>query len=476
MKRLLTILFFIPLLVNAQLLRYSDFENTTNFLRYLPSTSGTFFKEGSMSWSCVADNTYYVSPSRSARFELRRTDTGTDSKRAEITIDELDGNVWHDISIMLPSSGWAPDAQPQIILQAHDRHPTNACSASPPFAIETKAVGGVEHYFIRTRYSNANYCIVDNRKERDPVDLGPVTFDVWVRWIVKVVPSTSGTGEVIVWRDNNPNPVYSLTGVNTNYVGANSTFYWKTGIYKWVWANSGYGGSTSTVRVMYVDNIKVWGPASTYNEVSGFVPLGNVPPTINAGSDVTLGSGTTTFTRTATDGDLDGFITGRGWSRISGPNTPTMVSGSTTAGLSLSGMIPGVYQYRYAATDNNGATTTADILITIPATSNILPAVSVAGNPTPINYATSFTLNSDGGTDADGSIAAIKWLALSGPPCIIVNDNQASTLITGTGPGTYLFQITVTDNYGGETSATVSVTILASGIGSFNRRGTIILR
>lgn len=90
MRKLLTILLFVfPLLASSQLLRYSEFENTTNFLRYLPSTSGTFFREGIQPWSVAVDGTFVVSPTHSARFELRRTDTGTDSKRAEITIDEI---------------------------------------------------------------------------------------------------------------------------------------------------------------------------------------------------------------------------------------------------------------------------------------------------------------------------------------------------------------------------------------------------
>ena len=458
MKRLLTILLFLPLLSNSQLLRYSDFE-ATPFLRYFPSTSGTFFKEGIQAWSVTADNTFYVSSNHSARFELRRTDTGTDSKRAEITIDELSGNVWHDIYIMLPSSGWAPDPKEQVILQAHDRHPTNACSASPPFSIETKAVGGVEHYFVRTRYSNADYCTVSNRIERPAVDLGPVTYDVWVRWTVHITPSTTGTGTIELFKNGSLTPVYSLYNVNTNYVGANATMFWKTGIYKWVWANSGYGGSTSTVRVLYVDNIKVWGPASTLYDVLGTTPPINLPPVVNAGGNVTLSSGATTFTRTATDSDPDGFITLRSWQWWAGPNTPTMVSGGSSAFLSLTGMTAGVYQYRYNAIDNNSALTSQDIFITIPSSSNISPTVSVTGNASPVAYTGSLVLHSNGGADADGTITGIVWTILSGPSGVITNPTDANPLVTGVSPGPYLFEIEVTDNLGATTTATVSINV-----------------
>jgi len=461
MKKLLLILFLFPFLANGQKLRYSEFENTTNFLRYLPAPGGStpsFFREGAQTWSITADNTRYVSPTRSARFELRRTDTGTDSRRAEITIDEISGAVWHDQYIMLDSAGWLPDAKEEVILQAHDRHPTNACSASPVFSIETKAVGGVGHYFLRTRYSNADYCTVSNRIERPAVDLGVITYNVWVRWTVKLVSSTTGTGIIEVYRNGSLTPVYSLYNVNTNYVGANTTHFWKTGIYKWVWAQSGYGGSTSTVRIMYVDGISVWGAASTIYDVLGTSVPANLPPIVNAGGDTTLTSVATTFSRTAIDSDPDGFIALRSWQWVSGPNTPTLTGGGTAV-LGLSGMIAGVYQYRYSAIDNSGAVSSQLISITIPATANVAPTVSVTGNTSPVPWTGSLALYSNGGSDSDGSISLIQWVILAGPSCIITTPNSANTTVTGVTPGSYLFEITVTDDDGSTASATVSIIV-----------------
>jgi len=53
------------------------------------------------------------------------------------------------------------------------------------------------------------------------------------------------------------------------------------------------------------------------------------------------------------------------------------------------------------------------------------------------------------GSDADGKVVAYAWSQVSGPAAtIIVNPGAASTLITGFIPGSYIFQLAVTDDMG----------------------------
>jgi len=64
------------------------------------------------------------------------------------------------------------------------------------------------------------------------------------------------------------------------------------------------------------------------------------------------------------------------------------------------------------------------------------------------------------GTDADGTIASYFWSQVSGPAATsITNPGSPSTPITGFVAGTYVFQLTVTDNGGLPGTDTVSVLV-----------------
>src|SRR5262245_19138917 len=71
------------------------------------------------------------------------------------------------------------------------------------------------------------------------------------------------------------------------------------------------------------------------------------------------------------------------------------------------------------------------------------------------------TLNLTGtGTDADGQIVAYLWSQVAGPvPAIFANAGAASTSVSGTVAGNYIFQLMVTDNDGATGVDTVSVKI-----------------
>lgn len=99
---------------------------------------------------------------------------------------------------------------------------------------------------------------------------------------------------------------------------------------------------------------------------------GNQSPQVFAGNDITITLPQDSVTLTATASD-DVSVASTSWTRISGPNTPSL-SGATTLSLhiapGISGgtrMIAGTYVYRFSATDGNGTplTSTDDITITV---------------------------------------------------------------------------------------------------------------
>jgi len=87
--------------------------------------------------------------------------------------------------------------------------------------------------------------------------------------------------------------------------------------------------------------------------------------------------------------------------------------------------------------------------------------VANAGSAATITLpANSVTLSGSGSYDPDGSIAGYNWTYVSGPSQYsIASPNAVSTSISNMVAGTYTFKLTVTDNLGASSSATVTVTV-----------------
>ena len=62
--------------------------------------------------------------------------------------------------------------------------------------------------------------------------------------------------------------------------------------------------------------------------------------------------------------DADGTIAAYSWTKISGPSGSAIVNPATAA-TDITGLVQGVYQFQLQVTDNNGATATDVISITV---------------------------------------------------------------------------------------------------------------
>lgn len=81
-------------------------------------------------------------------------------------------------------------------------------------------------------------------------------------------------------------------------------------------------------------------------------------------------------------------------------------------------------------------------------TGNESPTAS-AGADQYLTQPTNSTTLTGVGSDVDGTISSYAWTKLSGPSCTIVSPSSATTSVTGmNSAGTYVFQLTVTDNGG----------------------------
>jgi hypothetical protein len=186
----------------------------------------------------------------------------------------------------------------------------------------------------------------------------------------------------------------------------------------------------------------------------------NIPPVANAGTSliITLPVNTATLDGSKSS-DADGAITAYSWTIISGPNTPG-ATGANTPALSLSGLVAGQYIYQLTVTDNSGATSSAQVKITVVAQANIAPVANAGTDQTITAPANSVSLNGSASYDPDGSITAYTWVMISGQGSVTIsNGNTATPSVVGLIPGAYVFQLTVTDNSGATNTDQVSITV-----------------
>ncbi|KAA9039313.1 T9SS type A sorting domain-containing protein [Ginsengibacter hankyongi] len=186
----------------------------------------------------------------------------------------------------------------------------------------------------------------------------------------------------------------------------------------------------------------------------------NIPPVANAGSDQTITLPTNSVTLFGNGSDADGSIVGYNWTKISGPSGYTIIN-ATSASTDVTGLVQGLYQFRLKVTDNNGATGTDTIQVTVNISGNVSP-VANAGSDQTITLPTDSVTLSGSGTDTDGTIVGYTWTQISGPSSYnILNATSSSTSVTGLVQGVYQFQLEVTDNSGATGTDIVRVIVNA---------------
>lgn len=176
------------------------------------------------------------------------------------------------------------------------------------------------------------------------------------------------------------------------------------GINTQLWVQGNFGGNScncsglTTVPGLgrfssYVGGHCCWGQfyTPTYTENVGGVtmnmynwmlqysqgaPPPNIPPVANAGPNQTITLPTNIATLTGSGTDADGTITNYGWTQTGG--TAATITSPTSATTTITGLTTaGVRTFQLMVTDNNGATGTASVTVTV----NPVPAGIVSSAP-----------------------------------------------------------------------------------------------
>ena len=173
----------------------------------------------------------------------------------------------------------------------------------------------------------------------------------------------------------------------------------------------------------------------------------NQPPLANAGSDLTITLPVNSVTLSGNGTDTDGTIVSYAWTKISGPASYNIVN-PTSAVTTINSLVQGVYQFQLKVTDNNGATGTDIVQVTVNAAPN-QPPLANAGSDWAVTLPINTITLSGSGSDVDGTVVSYVWTKISGPASYnIVNPTSAVTAINGLVQGVYQFQLKVTDNNG----------------------------
>ncbi len=220
----------------------------------------------------------------------------------------------------------------------------------------------------------------------------------------------------------------------------------------------GTAGASLTFQLTVTDNGGLTASATTIVNVTD-VP--SAAPVADAGSNqavpekalVTLDGSKST-----------GSVATWHWTQTVGPSVtlsnpatarPTFVAptvGSTGASLT----------FQLTVADAAGLSSTASVIVNV--TNVNQPPVAVAGPPQSVAAGATVTLDGSASSDPDGSVAAFQWSQTAGPSVTLSSPGTAKTTFTApSAGGTLTFRLTVTDNGGLASSATVAVTVNAGG-------------
>lgn len=208
---------------------------------------------------------------------------------------------------------------------------------------------------------------------------------------------------------------------------------------------------TYVFQVVVTDNKGATAPAKVTITVKAAAPA-NVSPTANAGAaqTITLPASQVTLNGSASK-DPDGSIASYKWTLVSGPKTPTFSSATISQPVVSALTTAGAYVFQLTVTDNKGATASAQVTITVKASTapNKVPNASTSGATITLPVS-QVTLDGSLSSDPDGKIVAYSWTQTSGPVTgKIATPTAAKTIISNlTSAGTYLFKLVVTDDKG----------------------------
>jgi hypothetical protein len=114
--------------------------------------------------------------------------------------------------------------------------------------------------------------------------------------------------------------------------------------------------------------------------VKAAMPKPNLAPTANAGRDIVITLPLNKTQLAGTGSDADGSIVAYKWTKIDGPVNYTLAS-PTANKTSVSNLVEGVYLFQLLVTDNNGATGSDTVMLTVKSDTRKKSTATLFPNP-----------------------------------------------------------------------------------------------
>jgi hypothetical protein len=181
-------------------------------------------------------------------------------------------------------------------------------------------------------------------------------------------------------------------------------------------------------------------------------------PAAYAGEDITIKLPVNSVTLAGSGAVFKGSITSYLWEKISGGNA--VLEGENKDTLQVKNLTEGVYKFRLTVTADNESSATDIITVTvIPPNTNNQPPVANAGVSMKITLPINKVTLTGKGTDSDGRIVGYSWAQLQGPQAVLSETNKPDLIVSQLVAGTYTFELTVTDDDGGQGKDTVTLVV-----------------
>lgn len=182
----------------------------------------------------------------------------------------------------------------------------------------------------------------------------------------------------------------------------------------------------------------------------------NKAPAADAGSDKTLTLPENSATLKGSGDDSDGKITEFGWKQISGAQAGMAQSNSPD--LDVFDLKEGEYVFRLTVKDNDGASGSDDVMVTVKAQSNRPPQVDAGGDRSVTLPDNTLTLTGSA-SDSDGEIVSYAWTQISGGRSNLAGTTSEKLQVADLEEGSYVFRFTVKDDDGASAADEVRVTV-----------------
>jgi hypothetical protein len=185
----------------------------------------------------------------------------------------------------------------------------------------------------------------------------------------------------------------------------------------------------------------------------------NQNPVVNAGPDKNIKFPQDQSTINATVSDSDGAITSISWSKLSGGNV--VLGNETSLDLALSELEIDQYVFEITATDDNDATATdAMMLSVLPENANSPPTVN-AGTDIQLSLPENSVNITASASDPDEDELTYLWSKVSGSTLTLTNTDQSTVSISDLVEGSYKLRIRVIDLEGATAEDFVNVQVLS---------------